>query len=36
MSNGFVESIPEMVLCGTDDQVPGIKNSGKISVIEAG
>lgn len=35
-STGFVESIPQMVLCGTDDQVPGIKNQGKISVIEAG
>lgn len=25
-----------MVLCGTDDKVPGIKNDGKIAVIEAG
>jgi hypothetical protein len=25
-----------MVLCGTDDKVPGIKNDGKIAVIEVG
>jgi hypothetical protein len=36
MSAGFRECIPEMVLCGTDDKVPGIKNDGKIAVIEAG
>jgi len=35
-SPGFYESIPEMVLCGTDDKVPGIKNGGRIAVIEAG
>jgi hypothetical protein len=35
-SSGFYESIPEMMLCGTDDKVPGIKNGGRIAVIEAG
>lgn len=35
-SSGFRESIPEMVLCGTDDKVPGIKNDGKIAAIEGG
>ena len=35
-SPGFYECIPEMVLCGTDDKVPGIKNDGKIAVIEVG
>ena len=24
------------MLCGTDDKVPGIKNGGRIAVIEAG
>jgi len=35
-TQGFYESITEMMLCGTDDKVPGIKNGGRIAVIEAG
>jgi hypothetical protein len=30
----FLETIPELVLCGTDDLVPGIKNNGHIAIIE--
>jgi hypothetical protein len=35
-SNGvFRDMVPQMMLCGTDDLVPGIKNNGgHLSVVE--